>query len=415
MSYAPSARRTATAFAFSALLAVGALPAAALASAPAACPTATLAAAPLPADNGQDAAKTRTWALEPATAEGQEKRVSVRLELDPGASASDAVTVRNFSPEELTFKLTPSDGIVTPEGVFDILPSDQEPEDVGTWIDIAPEVTVPAEGEATVPFTLTVPKDAIPGDHPGGITASVITKSVDGSGNAVTLDARVGVRIHLRVSGDLVPQVEIQDLKAEYVPSWNPFARGRLNLTYTVANTGNVRVGATQVADIDGPLGIPAGAKPGELPNAAEITRSGVTLPDGSIANQREVLPRQSSAQSVSVPVWPLFHLSADVTSIQNVVGEDVIEAQLTDASAEVGVWAIPLPQLIVLALIVGVILFMRGRKKATQKRIDEAVAKARAEGAAQARAEGAGEAHTDDAAQARAEDAGESKGESAE
>lgn len=347
--------------AFSALLAPAALAASpgTTAAAPGTTAAATTAVNTLPTTTDG----TVTWGLVPATAEGPDGRVSFRFEAEPGQVFSDYVQVQNFSDREITFALGASDGVVTEEGVFDILPAAQEPVDVGSWVEIQPEVTVPAQYTALVPYTLTVPADALPGDHPGGITASISTTSADGAGNAVSLDSRVGVRIHLRVAGDLVPTVEIQDLTTTYAGSWNPFARGELTVTYTAANTGNVRIGSTQNAKVSGPLGLPAGAA------------------DGQVAQQREILPRQSGPQSVTIPAWPLFWLTTDLTAVQNVVGEDVVDAELTNSTASASTLAMPWPQLVILALLVLVIVAWRRRKKSTGAKLEAALAEAREAG----------------------------------
>ena len=309
------------------------------------------------------AANTVTWGLVPSGAEGPDGRVSLRFEAEPGQEFTDHVQVQNFSEQEITFALGASDGVVTEDGVFDILPAAEEPVDVGSWVEIAEEVTVPAQDTAVVPFTLRVPGDALPGDHPGGITASVSTTSSDDAGNAVSLDSRVGVRIHLRVAGELAPQVEIQDLTASYQGTWNPFARGELTLTWTTANTGNVRVGSVQNADVSGLFGLPAGAA------------------DGRIAEQREILPRQSARQSVTIPAWPVVNLTTDMTAVQNTVGEDVVEAELGDATATATTLAMPWPHLIILALLVLTVVLWRRSKKGRDKTLEAALAEAREAG----------------------------------
>ena len=58
-------------------------------------------------------------------------------------------------------------------GGFELLPGDQAPTDVGSWVQVAQEnLTVPPGMEITLPITITVPPDARPGDHVGGIVAS---------------------------------------------------------------------------------------------------------------------------------------------------------------------------------------------------------------------------------------------------
>src|SRR5699024_4803017 len=120
-------------------------------------------------DNGQDgetnddAAESvlpenmLTWSIAPSLQDADEgdagsdededaqERVSFRFEVEPGKSVEDEVVVTNFSEEDLTFDLITSDGIVTDEGLFDLLPDPAASEDSGTWIAIDEQVTVPAQ------------------------------------------------------------------------------------------------------------------------------------------------------------------------------------------------------------------------------------------------------------------------------
>ncbi|TGJ94378.1 hypothetical protein DLJ96_19990, partial [Actinotalea fermentans ATCC 43279 = JCM 9966 = DSM 3133] len=74
-----------------------------------------------------------------------------------------------------------SDGVVTADGQFDLLPAGATPVDGGAWITLGEgdtagptqRVEVAAESSVTVPFTVAVPADATPGDHPAGVVAAL--------------------------------------------------------------------------------------------------------------------------------------------------------------------------------------------------------------------------------------------------
>ncbi|WP_338320902.1 hypothetical protein, partial [Streptomyces lonarensis] len=333
----------------------------------AAAPAAAASAAPAAARSQGGEARV-TWGVVPANEEGADERVSIRAELEPGEEYRDFVEVTNFSERPVVFALTASDGVVVETGEFDLLPESEEPVGSGAWITIDDEVALEAGSSAVVPFTLRVPDDALPGDHPGGIAVSVRTAGEDDQGNEIALDARVGVRVHLRVAGELAPAVEIADLTAEYRHSWNPFRPGTVEVSWTVANTGNVRLGSAQEVTVTGPFGIGTGAT-GE--RAAE---------------QREVLPGQRSREeSLTTEAWPLGRLTAEVVGEQGTVGEDVVEAALSEARAEARFLAVPWVHLALL----GVLVLLGGgwwwRRRARGRRLAAALAAARAEGAASA------------------------------
>ncbi|MEE6280748.1 hypothetical protein [Georgenia sp. MJ170] len=312
------------------------------------------------------AADRITWGIVPADAEGGDGRVSMRHEVDPGDVIEDFVEVMNYSDRAVVFDLVSSDGLIGPEGAFDLLPSAAEPVDVGSWVEIAASVEVPAQESAVVPFTLTVPGDALPGDHPGGIAASVSRVGESPDGPQVGFDSRVGTRIHLRVSGELAPQVTISDLTTRYEPSWNPLQPGTLHVDYTVQNDGNVRLGSVQSATVEGLFGASA------VGNAV-------------LGEQREVLPRQEARMSAEIPgVWPLGLLDTAVYAEQSVVGEDVVDAALSSTRAGTTVWAVPwlhLALIVVLAGLVGWRLRLRKRRaRAVDAAVAAAVARAREE-----------------------------------
>lgn len=301
-----------------------------------------------------------TFGIAPAGADGADGRVSFRLELEPGASHTDHVEVANYSEEPITLALLASDGTVTAGGNFDVLPSDVAPEGAGSWVAIEEEVEVEPMETAVVPFTVTVPDDATPGDQPAGIVASLRSVGTDAEGSSVSLDSRAGARLHLRVAGDLLPALGVADLQAEYRPSWNPFAPGTVDLSWTVENEGNVRLGAAQVASVTGLLGLGGG--------------------DVVVDGPREVLPGQSATQTASVEAWPTFRLGGQVSVTPVVVGSDEVPGELPAAVRTVSVWAVPWAQLALLALVAGLVVLAVARRRRAAARLEAAVAAARAE-----------------------------------
>ena len=305
-----------------------------------------------------------TWALEPSTAEGPDDRVSLRHAIDPGAQTTDHVTLTNFSPHAAVFDVYPGDGILTADGQFDLPPADSTPADAGSWItvgDAAPgaalQVEVGPESSVTLPVTVQVPVQATPGDHPAGIVAAL-----SGSAAGVSMESRVGVRLHLRVTGDLAPALTVQDVRTSYTPSWNPFSPGTLRVEYEVVNSGNVRLGATSDVEAAGVFGI------------------GTSTADGPAL--REVLPGASAGGTAEVPAWPLLRATGTVTVDPTVVGEDQVDSTLSSGSAAVTAWMIPWPQLVLLFALVALVLAVRQlrqrREAAVRRRIAAAVAAAR-------------------------------------
>lgn len=317
-----------------------------------------------------------SWALRPATDEEADGRVSLRHTLAEGEQAADALALTNFSDRPVSFDVYASDGTITAAGNFDLIPRGEESTGGGLWITLesVTGATARAGGGLTiqtgpgetvvVPVTIQVPEDATPGDHPAGIVAELNPEDPSG----VAFSSRVGVRAHLRVSGDVVGQLSAEDVQVTYTQSWNPFAPGTLSVSYVQSNVGNVRLGGEAITTAQGPFGV---------------------LPETVSAETREVLPGQGVPNQVELQVWPLFHTAGTVRTVPAVVGEDVMDAALTAGSTEFGAWTIPWSQLALLAAVAGLVVgvrVQRNRSKASiQARIDAAVAAASQPAAARA------------------------------
>lgn len=309
-----------------------------------------------------------TWTIEPSGAEAGDSRISLRHAVDPGETVSDHVVVTNFGPGEATFRVYAGDGVVGGDGSFDLLPTGEPPVDGGSWIAIGPdgaeevELTLAAEESQILPIRIAVPEDATPGDHPAGVVAELVTDS------DALLTTRVGVRVHLRVTGEVEPAVVAHVLGTSWQPSWNPFQPGTLRLDLAIENAGNVRVGADTDVAVSGPFGLAA---------------AGETLA------HREVLPGQQVTAQVEMPLWGLVLTSGEVVATPVAVGEDETLPEAAPGRTAVSVVTIPWSQLaLVVLLVLGLVAWRRRRRSAEariQARVDAAVAAATAAAAQQA------------------------------
>lgn len=309
----------------------------------------------------------QTWSVQPATDDGADGRASWDFELEPGASVDDIAQVNNFGDQPLTFRVYSHDAINAPEGAFTLQPADVAPAAVGAWVGLDEQVTIEPGGSALIPFTLTVPDDATPGDHAGGIVASVTAEATDADGQQVLVDNRVGSRIYLRVAGAIDPVLAVTDLQVDYERSWVPFAAGEVTITYDVRNVGNVRLSGEQTVTGRGLLGLGKHAvSMNELP---------------------EILPGQSVTVSAhAADVAPLFRVTEEV-AVNPRTAEPAGTAEVippAQASAAVTVWAMPWPELVIVALVLAGVWWSwwrrRQRRRQAATMMDEAMAKAREE-----------------------------------
>lgn len=311
-------------------------------------------------------------------------RTRFSYQLEPGQSVADQVVVSNTGTSPQTFRIVGTDALNDDKGDYALLPTDEAPTGIGQWVRFENdtnrlEIPLDPGQSRVVPFTLALPADAGPGDHAGGILASVVS----GTGQ-VAVDRRVGIRMYARVAGELQPQLSISGLDATFEGDWwNPFA-GSVVMRYTVQNAGNVALAANVTAGVSTWFGIPAAPEHG-----------------GSI---KELLPNNSVAYEFTAEgAGQWLYLLAHLT-LQPYVDSSDADAQLfvTPVSRDAVVWAVPW-LLIVILVAAGLVLLgirWRNRREAdrAQEWMDYTRAQAREEAQRESALVGAGREDADDA-----------------
>lgn len=199
-----------------------------------------------------------------------------------------------------------------------------------------------------MPFALTVPADATPGDHVGGIVAALTETAADDSGDDLLVERRVGARVHLRVSGDLAPALEPRFDHLTYHYDWNPAGTGAATFDYEVANTGNVRLQGELIARFAGPWGL--------LRHETVIAELPQILPGDRYTGTAEV-----------AGLWPLGRLDVELLVRPEAADPADAEARLPSSSHEEHLWAPPWPQAAVLAAL-GLAFFIWARVRKRRK-----------------------------------------------
>jgi hypothetical protein len=311
-----------------------------------------------------------SWSLAPSTAKGADGRTHFSYSnIKPGTVIHDYVGITNFSDRPVTFRVYPSDGVTTTAGSLGLAVATAKPVDIGAWLHLEHgTVTVPPKRELNEPVTLTVPANATPGDHAGGVIASITEAA---KGGRVSREDRVGVAVYLRVAGPLHPVLGVESMSVSgYHGTVNPFGGGGTTVSYTVHNTGNIRLSGTQTVTVTGPFGVTlATVHPAALEQV---------MPGGTV--------RVRATLTGIFPAGPLT-VRVNVTPAE-VPGTVHVQVPLVGGTGSASMWATPWPQLALLAVLVavafGVRWFLRGRRRDHDAALRAAVERGRREAAEQ-------------------------------
>ncbi|MET7453239.1 DUF916 domain-containing protein [Streptomyces sp. NPDC005574] len=267
------------------------------------------------ADNG-------SWSVYPVSS-----RIAARpyfyLSADPGTTLRDKVVVANKTAAPLTFRLYAADAYNTArDGGFAVRTPKETQRGVGAWARPArSSVTVPAHGKVTVPFTITVPEGAEPGDHPGALVA--LDERIDKGDGSFALGVRraVGARVYLRVGGPALAAIAVEDVHlTHHQPLVPGLGASTATVSYTLRNTGNVTLNPKVELRATGLFGrtllardlakIPAELLPGQRVHLTEPWRGAPQLDWGDVTLTASA---QDTRESASASFFALPWLVAAV------------------------------------------------------------------------------------------------------
>ncbi|MET7993848.1 DUF916 domain-containing protein [Amycolatopsis sp. NPDC005232] len=276
---------------------------------------------------------TAPWAVSTADNEFGADRVNYSYTAQAGEQVHDGLKVVNNGTAPLELAVYTADAFTRPDGQVDLLARDKKSVGVGAWVRAASDHVKLGPGEsADVPFTVAVPAATLAGDFLGGIVTSVQQGAVE---------RRLGIRIRLRVGGDLAPALSVEDARVDYSGTANPFGTGDATLSYTVHNTGNAIAAARQSASVSSLFGA-------------------WTTPAAAIPDSPQLLPGET--WQVSVPVHgvvPGVRVAADVLITPLLPDASGSVAPLAVVTGSAGGWAVPWTLLVVLVLLVLVVVFV--------------------------------------------------------
>ncbi|MEU4476236.1 DUF916 domain-containing protein [Micromonospora sp. NPDC023888] len=294
------------------------------------------------------------WTVRTASNGYGEARSSYSYNVNPGGAVDDAMVVANRGPAPLTLSVYAADGFTTDAGQLDLLTRDKKSVAIGAWAKPkAGSVVVQPGKTAQVPFTISVPGNATPGDYVGGILTT-LTQADQAEG--INVDRRLGIRIKLRVGGELKPNLAIEGLHVTYGGSANPFSKGDATVTYKIHNVGNAALSGQQAVSVSGPFGV-------------------LRVRAKDIAAPPELLPGESWDVSVPIAgVAPAVSLAATVTLTPLLTDASGSTTSLKPVQVTAHGWALPWMLVLVLVVLVAAAVgaYLYRRRNRTQRKVRE-------------------------------------------
>ena len=233
-------------------------------------------------------------AAAPAKSGTADGRTRFSLIAAAGQQLTDSLLVRNTGSEDEDLTVLATDAYDTVDGAFSLLDDAAAPAGAGSWVAFeegrrTTRVHLTAGGQAVVPFTVSVPADARPGDHAAGI---VVTLGVaDSSVGASAIEHRLATRLYVRVQGTVSPALVVRSVKASQPLGGNPFS-APTTITAVVENIGDVALTAQAQAYVHTwfgrSLGAPASDDVAELLPGATRT---LTFEVGSVGRVGYLAP----------------------------------------------------------------------------------------------------------------------------
>jgi hypothetical protein len=246
--------------------------------------SATAAACPVPTDSAASSGGIGVHLLDAPTDRADDPRAREYIvdHLAPGAVIRRRIQVSSTARIPLHVELYAAAASI--DGGSFTFASDRSPDELSSWVSIgAPSLELRAHGTAAVEATISVPKEASPGERYAVIWAQVASALDPASGlRAVN---RVGIRVYLDVGpgGEPPSDFRITSLTPARTPDGRPEVLAELHNTggRALDMTGNLTLS-------DGPGSLSAGPFPAKLgttlgigdsePVAVPLDRQ---LPDG--------------------------------------------------------------------------------------------------------------------------------------
>ena len=169
--------------------------------------------------------------------------------LSGGASKSDQLYVQNGSDKEETIEVYSVDGTVTTTGDMTCKEKSEDKVGAGKWVSVSKkEVTLGANENTLVDFTVNVPSKADVGEHNACMVVQRKVKQSSNNAGGIQVQTRQAIRMAITVPGDIHRDVTIEKFNVKNSNS---------SQLYEIAlkNSGNVSADVDVKLVVKDPMG----------------------------------------------------------------------------------------------------------------------------------------------------------------
>lgn len=184
------------------------------------------------------------FSAEPYSSNGAQQRPNFIYELQAGHHILDQFVIKNPSTSPESFLVYGEDATNLPRtgGYAFQQRSQMHNTTVGVWLTVGvSHITVAAGTEVVGTFQLSIPANASPGDHVGGIVVEQVKAPVQPpNAGGVNVVLRRVIPMYVRVVGTSFPQLTIEKLTVFHQSPAVPFvSKAKVAVRFDLVNTGN--------------------------------------------------------------------------------------------------------------------------------------------------------------------------------
>lgn len=197
-----------------------------------------------------------SFSLTPISAPGAAPRSAFHYDMLPGQTINDSVVLTNQTSQLEDFQIWASDGYnTTVGGAFTLRPVGYPMTGVGTWINTHLGTAVyglAGNTSVTINFSATVPANATPGLHAGGIEALNVTPVAQPSHGPTHFVIHRGIAeaVFVQVAGPVHAAAAVSDIAVKSSVPAIGFGSSSAGVSFQLENTGNTLLSGNAVATV---------------------------------------------------------------------------------------------------------------------------------------------------------------------